>query len=105
MPAYNLIEYSDNYSKTVAGLWQWYRDQPDKDDITYSKFFKFKTKMTESTAGDGNTNDVEVVVSLKHLSSFWLILKMLLINCEVNLIVIFSVNCVIYSATGAATFK
>ena len=61
--------------------------------------------MTESTSGDGNTNDVEVVVSLKHLSSFWLILKMLLINCDVNLIVIFSINCVIYSATGAATFK
>ena len=55
--------------------------------------------MTESTAGDGNTNDVEVVVSLKHLSSFGVILKMLLINCEINLIVIFSVNFVIYSAT------
>ena len=26
MPMYNLIEYSDNYSKTSGGVWQYYRD-------------------------------------------------------------------------------
>ena len=26
MPMYNLIEYSDNYSKTSRSLWQYYRD-------------------------------------------------------------------------------
>ena len=26
MPMYNLIEYSDNYSKTSGSLWQYYRD-------------------------------------------------------------------------------
>ena len=26
MPMYNLIEYSDNYSKASGGLWQYYRD-------------------------------------------------------------------------------
>ena len=25
---YNLIEYSDNYSKTSASLWKYYRDEP-----------------------------------------------------------------------------
>ena len=25
MPMYNLIEYSDNYSKTCGSLWQYYR--------------------------------------------------------------------------------
>ena len=30
---YNLIEYSDNYSKTWRGLWQYYRDEPALTDI------------------------------------------------------------------------
>ena len=25
---YNLIEYSDAYSKTAGSLWQYYRDEP-----------------------------------------------------------------------------
>ena len=28
MPMYNLIEYSNNYSKTIGRLWQYYRDEP-----------------------------------------------------------------------------
>ena len=28
MPTYNLIEYSDNYSKTSESLWQYYKDEP-----------------------------------------------------------------------------
>ena len=28
MPMYNLIKYSDNYSKTSGSLWQFYRDEP-----------------------------------------------------------------------------
>ena len=28
MTMYNLIEYSDNYSKTSGSLWQYYRDEP-----------------------------------------------------------------------------
>ena len=28
MLTYNLIEYSDNYSKTSGSLWQYYRDEP-----------------------------------------------------------------------------
>ena len=28
MPMYNLIEYSDNYSKKSGGLWQYYKDIP-----------------------------------------------------------------------------
>ena len=27
MPMYNLINYSDNYSKTSWSLWQYYRDE------------------------------------------------------------------------------
>ena len=29
IPMYNLIEYSDNYSKTSGSLWQYYRDEPN----------------------------------------------------------------------------
>ena len=32
MPMYNLIEYSDTYSKTSGSLWQHYRDEPALDN-------------------------------------------------------------------------
>ena len=41
MPMYNLIEYSDNYSKTSGSLWQYYKDDPN-DNITQSESFKSK---------------------------------------------------------------
>ena len=28
MTVYNLIKYSDNYSKTSTSLWHYYRDEP-----------------------------------------------------------------------------
>ena len=31
MPMYNLIEYSDDYSKTSGSLWQYCRDEPALD--------------------------------------------------------------------------
>ena len=31
MPMYNLIEYSDAYSKISESLWQYYRDDPVLD--------------------------------------------------------------------------
>ena len=33
MPMYNLIKYSDNYSKTSGSLWQYYNNEPN-DNIT-----------------------------------------------------------------------
>ena len=45
MPMYNLIEYSDNYSRTSGSLWQYYKDEPN-DNITQSESFKSKTKIT-----------------------------------------------------------
>ena len=40
-------------------------------------------------------NDVKVVVPLKHLSNFWRSLNIPLINCEVELILIWFKNCVL----------
>ena len=31
IPMYNLIEYSDNYSKTSGSLWQYYKDDPNNN--------------------------------------------------------------------------
>ena len=53
IPIYNLIEYSDNYSETSGGLWQYYKDDP-KDNITRSTSFKYKVKITGKTPPDGN---------------------------------------------------
>ena len=41
---YNLIEYSDNYSKACESLWQYYKDDPH-DNLTDSKSFKSKVKI------------------------------------------------------------
>ena len=50
--------------------------------------------MTGQTGDDG-TKDVEIIVLLKYLSNFWRTLEMSLINCEINLILTWSTNCVI----------
>ena len=72
MPMYNLIEYSDNYSKKSGRLWINYREEPAllnaADDNSAS--FKFKQKMTGATDDDG-TKNVEIMVQLKCLSNFW----------------------------------
>ena len=31
MPMYNLLEYTDNYSMTSGGLWNYYRDEINDD--------------------------------------------------------------------------
>ena len=62
MPMYNLVEYSDNYSKRTGGLWQYYKDDPN-DNIADSESFKYKVKITGKTPDDENTKDVEIIVS------------------------------------------
>ena len=51
MPMYNVIQYSDKYSKTSGSLWQHYRDEPTLNDngiinnfTGNSALFKFKPK-------------------------------------------------------------
>ena len=45
------------------------------------------------------------MVPLKYLSNFWRTLEIPLINCEVNLILIWLSTCVITNSTGAGTFE
>ena len=62
MPMYNLIEYSDNYSKTSGSLWQYCKEIPavdkngaitDFNGNNTTDSFDFKTEATGQT-GDGN---------------------------------------------------
>ena len=72
---YNLLEYSDNYSKTSGSLWQYYKDDPN-DNMTQSESLKSKMKITGKTPAEGITKDVEMIVPLKYLSKFWGTLEM-----------------------------
>ena len=110
MPMYNLIEYSDNYTKTTGSLWQYCKDIPARnananDAITefteanLTDSFNFKLKITGKT-GNGGTKDVEIMVPLKYLSNFWRTLEMPLINCEVNLILTWSSKCVLIATVN-----
>ena len=96
MPIYNLIEYSDAYSKTSGTLWQYYRDEPaldGSDNILYidvlvnnnnSNSFRFKQQITEQTR-NGGTKSLEIMVPLKYQNNFWRTLEMPLINFEITL--------------------
>ena len=46
-------------------------------------------------------NETEVVIPLKYLSNFWRTLNIPLINCEVELILNWSKNCVLTDMTAA----
>ena len=109
MPMYNLIEYSDNYLKTSASWWQYCTDMPAVDNnnaiVNFTEnnltdSFNFKVKMTGQTGNNG-TKSVEIMVPLKYLSNFWRTLEMPLINCEINLILTWSANCIIVSTKVA----
>ena len=95
MPMYNLIEYSDNYSKPSGILFQYCRVEPatninniielnDFNDANLTDLFNLKVKLTGQT-GDNGTKNVEIMVPLKYLSNFWRTLEMPLINCEITL--------------------
>ena len=104
MPMYNLIEYSDNYSKTSGSLWQYYKDEPN-DNLANFESFKSKVKITGNTPADGNTKNVKIIIPLKYLSNFWRTLEMSLINCEVSLFLTWSSTYVITNSTGEGKFK
>ena len=110
MLMYNLLEYSKNYRKTTGSLWNYYRDEPSDPLSSNSESFKYKTSITGNTynvgAGEAGydankvgKNETEVVIPLKHLSNFWRSLNIPLINCEVELILTWSKNCVLADMT------
>ena len=101
---YNLIEYSDNYSKTSGSLRQYYKYDPN-DNITPCESFKYKSKITGKTHAAANTKDFKIAVPLKYLSDFWRTLEIPLINCEISLDSTWYKNCATSSAFGITEFK
>ena len=63
--------------------------------------FNFKTKITGQTGADNNNGNIaervniEIMVPLKYLTNLLRTLEMPLINCEIELILEWSGNCVI----------
>ena len=96
--------------KTSGSLWQNYSDEPALDandniidfpaDNNNSISFKFKQKIIGYT-GNSGTKDVEIMIISKFLSSFWRVLEMPLINCEICLQLKWSKNCIPVAGTAA----
>ena len=56
MPICNFIEYSDNYSDTDGSLWQFKRDETDREiniEADNSSSFKYKASLIGNTIADG----------------------------------------------------
>ena len=107
MPMYNLIEYSDNYSSRC--LWQYCKNIPavdnDGDIVIFNEAndadsVNFKSNIIGKT-NDGDIENVEIMIPLKYLSTFWRTLEMPFINCKVELTLTWSENCVIISTNVA----
>ena len=107
MAMYSLLEYSKNNEKTTWSFWNYYRDKPnsgiggENNNVNYlikdSKPFDCKTSIRGKLEGNKTEKKVETVVPLKYLSNFWRAVNMPLINCEINLILAWSENCVLTS--------
>ena len=105
MPMYNLLEYSENYRKTIGSFYNYYRDELSNDnnnnnfanrDVVNSNTFKYKNKITGNTynveagatghkSNKVGTQKIELAIPLKYLGNFWRALNMPLISCEVSL--------------------
>ena len=117
MPMYNLLEYSKNYRKTIASLYNYYRDELTNDGndnnfdnikVVNSNTFKYKNKITGNTfnvdagaqgydVNKNGTQKIELAIPLKYLGNFWRALNIPLISCEVFLELKWNKNCVITS--------
>ena len=108
--------------QTRGSLWNYYRGDPSDPLSTNSESFRYKASIVGNTSNvdstiiddggnqisnldyDANkvgTQETENVIPLKNLSNFWRGLDILLINCEVELILTWSRNCVLADMTVA----
>ena len=97
---YNLLGDSKNYRKTTGSLWNYYRDEPNNPLSSDSESFKYKTNITGKTPENNDSlTNAKLVIPLRYLSNFWRSLNNPLINCEVELILTWSINCVLADMT------
>ena len=101
----HLLEYSQNYSMISGSLWNCYRDEIDDidDNASDGKSFKYKTKIVGNTRErpgkevDANrppvpSLNVKVTIPLKYLNNFWRSLNLPLINCEIELDLLWTID-------------
>ena len=69
MLMYDLMEYSNNYSKGSRSLWQYYGEEPS-DNVENTKLFQLKVKITGKTPDANNKNNNEITVPLNYSSNF-----------------------------------
>ena len=128
MPMFNLLYYSTNFRKTTGSFWNYYPNKPSsgysgrragdslvryrREKIFYpikdSESFDYKTKSINTLPGIADaandvtteSEDMKIIVPLKNLSSLVFNLNFLMINSETELILKWSLNCVL---TGKAT--
>ena len=109
---YNLLEYSKNYKETTDSSWNYYRDETSNPLSSNSETFKYKTSITGNSynlgAGEDGydaekvgKNETEVVIPLKHLSTFWRTLNIPLTKCKIELTLTWSKNCGLADMTAA----
>ena len=76
---YNLIEYSENYSKTSGSLWQYCKEIPpvnndgditDFDGANATDSFNFETKITGQTAANNNNGNIAGRVYIEIMLKF-----------------------------------
>ena len=94
---------------TSGSLWNCYRGQINEDANETSaannkinnnktitgKSFEYKTKLIGSTPNNNNILDPEIVLSLTYLSNFWRSLDLSLINCQIEIDLPWSKECLI----------
>ena len=106
---YNFIEYSDSYFDTSGSLWDFKRDEIDKnatvtnDDNAHS--FKYKANLIGNIEANGLRNGVKTDVTLKYLSNFWRSLEIPLINCKIELSLKWVENFMLTTASTATFTK
>ena len=97
---------SDNYSDSSESLWGFKRyEVTNNTDLTNDKnapSFKYKASLTGGAEVNGTISGVKIAVRLKYLSNFWISLEMTLINCEVELSLIWIENCMLTTAAIGA---
>ena len=93
MPMYNLIEYSDNDSDISGSLWQFKRDELDRETkiaADNSSSLKYKASPIANAIADGvnrrKKEGIKIAVPLKYMSNFWRSLEIPLTNCKVKLL-------------------
>ena len=104
MSVYNLID----------SLWKFKRDELNANDINTAltddnvSSFKYQVSIIGNTVADRTNckkDDLKLAVPLKYFSNFWSSLEMPLINCKIQLSLIWYTNCVTIVGNGnAATF-